>query len=240
VKPIGAAKPEQLLEDAKERFAAQNYFGAVHLLEGLVESGKAFADAHHLLGLSRHLLGQSDRALEALDHALVLNPRYVEAHVHRALVLDALGRGEQAAAALARARELGGETRQGIPATHAATLANLHAALGEAYSETGALDRAIEQYRRALELGPTFHDLRYRLARLLLEGGRPREAHEELERVIAARPKFFDARAALGLAAYVSGDLPAARTVWTELQRERPDDAKVRAYLAILDRAAAR
>src|SRR5689334_17065019 len=108
-----AAQSEQLLADAKERFAAQDYFGAVHLLEELVGSGKAFADAHHLLGLSRHLLGQSDRALEALDRALVLNPRYVEAHVHRALVLDALGRAEPAAEALARARELGGETREG-------------------------------------------------------------------------------------------------------------------------------
>ncbi|MSR05587.1 MAG: tetratricopeptide repeat protein [Gemmatimonadetes bacterium] len=240
MKPTGSAKPEQLLADAKERFAAQDYFGAVHLLEELVESGKAFADAHHLLGLSRHLLGQSDNALDALDEALKLNPRYVEAHVHRALVLDALGRGDQAAVALNRARELGGETRQGIPATHAATLANLHASLGEAYAETGALDKAIAQYREALELGPAFHDLRYRLSRLLLEGGHPREALEELQRVIAARPKFYDARAALGLAAYVAGDLPGAKKTWTELQQERPDDVKVRAYLAILDRATAR
>ncbi len=228
---------ERLLADAKERFGAQDYFGAVHLLEELVESGRAFADAHHLLGLSFHLLGQSDRALAALEAALALNPRYVEALVHRALVLDALGRSSEAAEALQRARELGGEMRQGIPATHAARLANLHAELGEAYAETGALDRAIRQYREALELGPSFHDLRYRLARLLLEGGQPRDARVELEQVVAARPGFFDARAALGLAAYVSGDLQAARETWVALRGERPDDMKVRAYLAMLDRA---
>lgn len=234
------ATTDRLLGEAKEKFAAQDYFGAVHLLEELVQSGRAFADAHHLLGLSFHLLGQSDRALGALDHALSLNPRYVEAHVHRALVLDALGRGTDAAAALSQARELGGGTRLGIPATHAATLANLHAELGEAYAETGAQERAIEQYRLALELGPSFHDLRYRLARLLLEGGKPREAREQLELVIAARPSFFDARAALGLAAYVGGDAKVARAVWGELRQERPDDVKVKAYLAMLDRAAKR
>jgi tetratricopeptide (TPR) repeat protein len=240
VKRDPRANADRLLDEAKEKFAAQDYFGAVHLLEDLVRSGRAFADAHHLLGLSFHLLGQSDRALAALDHALSLNPRYVEAHVHRALVLDALGRGSDAEAALLRARDVGGDARQGIPATHAAKLANLHAELGEAYAETGAPERAIEQYRRALELGPTFHDLRYRLARLLLESGNPQDSRAELEKVVAAQPQLFDARAALGLAAYVGGDLKTARVVWTELRRERPDDAKVKAYLGMLDRASAR
>jgi tetratricopeptide (TPR) repeat protein len=228
---------EQSVSEAKERFAAQDYFGVVHLLEELVASGRAFADAHHLLGLSFHLLGQPQRALEALDRALSLNPRYVEALVHRAVVLDALGRSDEAAAVLQEARDLGGGLRQGIPATHAAKLANLHADLGEAYAESGALDRAIEQYRRALELGPAFHDLRYRLARRLLEAGRAREAREELEQVVQARPGMFDAWAALGLAAYTGGDLEAARGVWMQLTRERPDDPKVRAYLGMLDRA---
>jgi tetratricopeptide (TPR) repeat protein len=237
MKPHTEVSPDQMLGEAKERFAAQDYFGAIHLLQELIETRRAFADAHHLLGVSFQLVGQPDRALAALDQALSLNPRYVEALVHRALVLDALGRSVEATETLQRARDLGREVRQGIPAAHAAKLANLHAGLGEAYAETGAQEQAVEQYRRALELGPTFHDLRYRLARLLLESGRSREAREELERVVEARPKFYDAWATLGLAAYVSGDPEAARTVWTELRRERPDDPKVRAYLGMLDRA---
>src|SRR5262245_43858312 len=157
-----------MVDEAKDRFESQDYFGAVHLLEEVVESGNSFADAHHLLGLSYHMLGQSERALQSLDSALELNPRYVDAQVHRALVLDSLGRGNEAAQNLDRARELGRGEEQGIPKTHAAKLANMHAAVGEAYVETGAVELGIEQYRRALELGPAFQDLRYRLARLLL------------------------------------------------------------------------
>ncbi|MBI4419490.1 MAG: tetratricopeptide repeat protein, partial [Gemmatimonadetes bacterium] len=230
---------EEQVGEARGRFGAQDYFGAVHLLEDLVAGGRAFADAHHLLGLSYQMLGQAERALASLDRALELNPRYVEAHVHRALVLDTLGRGSEASQALGRARELGGGEREGIPAPHAAKLANMHATLGEAYVETGAVEHGIEQYRRALELGPSFHDLRYRLARLLLETGRSLEAREELERVVAARPQFADARAALGLAAYVSGDVATARATWQSLARDRPKDPKARAYLSMLDRAAA-
>jgi tetratricopeptide (TPR) repeat protein len=228
--------PDQLLREAKERFRSEDYFAAVHLLEELVDSGRAFADAHHLLGLSYHMLGQSERSLEALDRALALNPRYIEALMHRALVLDALGRSYDAAKDLARARELDAGGQEGIPASEAAKLANMHAALGEAYLESGSADRAIEQYRRALDLGPAFHDLRYRLARLLLDAGRPIEARAELETVVQAEPQFYDARAALGLAAYAVGDMPSARAMWTTLRVERPDEPKVRAYLSMLER----
>jgi tetratricopeptide (TPR) repeat protein len=229
--------PDQLVGEAKERFGAEDYFSAVHLLEELVDSGRAFADAHHLLGLSYHMLGQSERALESLNRALSLNPRYIEALMHRALVLDSLGRTYDAAQDLARARELDSTRPGDIPQSEAAKLANMHAALGEAYADSGSLDRAIEQYQRALELGPRFHDLRYRLARLLLDAGRADEARAQLELVIQAQPQFYDARASLGLAAYSAGDLRAARTTWLALHSERPEEPRVRAYLSMLERA---
>ncbi|OGU03812.1 MAG: hypothetical protein A2W29_03195 [Gemmatimonadetes bacterium RBG_16_66_8] len=229
--------PEQLLEQAKERFALEDYYGCVHFLDELTQTGGAFADAYHLLGLAYHFLGQPERALEALDHALERNPGYLEAQMHRGLVLDALGRGGEAAAAFAGARERS-VTRDeaGISAHDASKLANQHAALGEAYLEAGALSSAIEQYRAALRLGPGFHDLRYRLARLLLDAGRSLEAREELEQVANARPGFREARAALGLAAFLGGDPVAARDVWQALLAEDPTDVRAKAYLGLLER----
>src|SRR5574341_1758458 len=78
--------PERLVEQANERFQLQDYYGAIHLLEEVVATGRAFADAHHLLGLSYSLAGQAEKALGELDRALELNPHYVEALIHRALV----------------------------------------------------------------------------------------------------------------------------------------------------------
>ncbi len=84
--------PEHQVGQARERFQLQDYYGAIHLLEDVVASGRAFADAHHLLGLSYCLAGQPDKALSQFDRALGLNPNYVEALIHRALVLNELGR----------------------------------------------------------------------------------------------------------------------------------------------------
>ncbi len=87
-----------------------------------------------------------------------------------------------------------------------------------------------------MELGPAFHDLRYRLARLLLEAGRPLEAREELERILAEHPDFLDAQASLGLAHYLAGDAVAAREVWSRCQARRPNNVRVTAYLAMAKR----
>jgi hypothetical protein len=58
---------DHLLNQARERFAVQDYYGAAHLLQDLVASGRSFADVHHLLGLALALLGQKDRALAEFD-----------------------------------------------------------------------------------------------------------------------------------------------------------------------------
>jgi len=228
--------PERLVEQARERFELQDYYGAIHLLEEVIVSGRAFADAHHLLGLSYSLAGQPEKALDQLDRALVLNPHYVEALIHRALVLNELGREEEATAVLRRAQRIDTGERAGFPTHIAAKLANQHAAMGEAYLEAGGLAQAIEQYQEALELGPAFHDLRYKLGRLLLEAGRALDARDQFETIVRDRPGFLDAAAMLGMACYLSGDGLAARDVWEACRARRPEDPRVEAYLAMLSR----
>src|SRR3954468_9421119 len=126
-----AGQTELLLARARERFVVQDYYGAVHLLESVVDSGRAFADVHHLLGVSLSLLGQAQRALGELERALELNPNYVEALIHRGLVLNELGRTEEAEAAFSRASASMAKPTAGIPAPAAAQLANRHADLAE-------------------------------------------------------------------------------------------------------------
>jgi tetratricopeptide (TPR) repeat protein len=228
--------PEQLLERAQERFDLKDYYGALYLLHELIDAGRAFADAHNLLGLSYEMLGRPERALEAFDQALELNPRYVEANIHRGIVLAELGRHEEATEAFQAAQDSGGEERGGVTAHQAAKLANLHAEVGEAYAEAGALAEAVEQYRRALELGPAFHDLRFRLGRLLLDAGRSLEAREELDKVVEARPDAVDVQSVYGLACFMAGDGATARSIWEALHETHPDDIRVKAYLGLLSR----
>ena len=227
---------DHLLQQARERFAVQDYYGAVHLLDDILEGGRAFADVLHLRGVCLSLLNQTERALQDFDRALELNPQYIDALVHRGVVLVELGRTAEADVSFQRAGALGQGGIDGFSRPAAARLANMHAALGDAYADAGSVPSAIVQYQRAVELGPDFHDLRYRLARLMLDAGRPLEAREELERIVALQPEFVDAQAALGLAHYLSGDATGARDIWAQCLRQRPGNARVGAYLAMAER----
>lgn len=226
----------ELIGSARERFAAHDYYGALLCLEDLGGEAREYADVHHLRGLCLSMLERNDEALAEFDHAIRLNPRYVEAQIHRGLILNQLGRSEEALQAFDAARSAEGPAVAGLAAPVAARLANEHARLGEMYAEAGAIEEAIREFDRAVELGPGFHDLRLRLARLLIDGGNPLGAREQLEQVVATRPDWVEARVQLGLARYLAGDVSGARGIWEECRSQRPDLERVSGYLAMVER----
>ena len=230
-----AAAPD-LLALAKGRFAVRDYHGATLLLTSLTEQGTQFADAHNLLGLSLTMVERPWDALAAFDEALRLNPRYVEAYLNRAVLLNQLGREDAAKEDLARAAELGATDASGFPAVVANKLANAHAALGDDYRAAGALDEAIAQYRRALSLRPHFADIQLALSRALLEHGRTDEAMQALDNLLDLRPNWLNAMLLQGLAAYLGGDLNAAGKVWDEASVRHPDEPRLEIYRSMLAR----
>ena len=225
-----------LLTVARERFAARDYRGAALLLSSAVESGLAYADTHHLLGMCYALLEWRDEALKSFDEALRLNPRYVEAHLNRAIVLSDLGRATEAEEALATAQDLGRPDATGFPAMVANRLANMHADLGRAYREAGALAPAIAQFESGLALRPAFADLRLELGRTLLDAGKPHEAARELDDVLQVSPTWLEAMLLRGLAAYLAGDLDTAKSVWEGASERYPEEPRLETYRSMLAR----
>ena len=205
----------------------------------MVATGRVFADAHHLLGLAYSLVGQPEPALAEFDRALALNPRYLDAHLNRAVTLNDLGRYEDATAAFAEAQKLGAVDHTGISAPAASRLANMHAELGEAYVEAGGIPQAILQFEAAAALRPEFLDLRYRLARLRLVEGDAAGARRDLEAILADRPGYLAALSSLGMACYLLGDRAAARAAWESCRERDPEDPKAAAYLSLLERVGA-
>ena len=225
-----------LVARARERFAVRDYHGAVLLLREAVVEGMAYADAQNMLGLSLALVGRQDEAIAAFDAALALNPRYVEAHLNRAVLLNDMGRLTEARTAFETAEHLGKPDETGFPVMVANRLANSHAALAHDYRAAGALDEAVVQYQRALQLRPGYADVRLALARALTERGRHREAAGQLDEVLRIRPDWLDAMLLRGLTAYLDGDLTVADEVWTAAADRHPEEPRVEIYRSMLAR----
>lgn len=225
-----------LLTVARERFAARDYRGAALLLATAIEAGRGYADAHHMLGLCYAMTEWREEALRSFDEAIRLNPRYVEAHLNRAIVLSDLGRGLEASEALTHAQELGRPDSTGFPTMVANRLANMHAELGRAYREAGVLKAAVEQFRSALSIRAGFADLRLELARTLIESGEPQEAAPELDEILRSRPHWLEAMLLRGLAAYLAGDLGQAKSVWEGAAERHPEDPRLETYRSMLAR----
>jgi tetratricopeptide (TPR) repeat protein len=225
-----------LIARARERFAVRDYHGAVLLLREAVVEGMAYADAQNMLGLSLALVGRQDEAIAAFDAALALNSRYVEAHLNRAVLLNDMGRLAEAREAFETAQHLGKPDETGFPVMVANRLANAHAALAGDYRAAGALDEAVAQYERALELRPGYADVRLALARALTERGRHREAAGQLDEVLRIRPEWLDAMLLRGLTAYLQGDLAGADRVWTAAADRHPEEPRIEIYRSMLAR----
>ncbi len=229
------AQLAHIRQQARQAFDRREYQQALDLFLSIAERHPSFADIRHFAGLCRSFLGDAEAALEQFDYALAANPAYVEAHINRALTLNELGRFDEARLAFDLAAHFEQEISGNYPAAVTARLANGHASLGDTYFEAGAAAEAVEQFRRALELRPRFHDIRNKLALGLLQLGETELAASELRAVLESNPRFLGARMNLGLAYYRLGHPDRARREWEASADQDPESPQVRAFLAMLD-----
>ncbi|HEX6132525.1 MAG TPA: tetratricopeptide repeat protein [Longimicrobiales bacterium] len=229
----------QLKQQGRQAFERKDYAAALGIFQGILADHPEYADIRHFAGLCLVFMGRPEEALEQLDAALAINPAYVEANINRALVLQELGRYDEARVAFERASEYEQQSHGRFPAAATARLANAHAGVGDLYMETGAPGEAAAQYYMALELRPKFHDIRNKYATALLGMGRLDEAVQQLRRVLEGNPHFIAARLNLGLALYRQGSVAEAAEEWEACREQQPAHPQVRAYLAMLERVRA-
>ncbi len=74
------------------------------------------------------------------------------------------------------------------------------------------LDRAIEEYRQALDVMPTYPDVQFKLGLTLLRQGRCEEAIEQFGRALEANPLYTDALVELGFTLLEAGRTKEAQT----------------------------
>lgn len=224
----------QLIAVGREHYAAGEYDKAEpYLLQVAAEPG-GFADVHNMLGVIWHSQGRFGEAETSFEKALAINPGYTEAALNLSVTYNDRGKYHKAREVYAIAIQRTHEQPSQIDPFARGKLANMHADLADAYAGLGLYDDAVRELVRALELCPTFIDLRTRLGNVYRDMGDAAAALTEYERVRRDKPDFLPARLAIGLALYTLGRTNEAIAEWEAVLAEHPDDRRARAYLRMV------
>lgn len=106
-------------------------------------------------------------------------------------------------------------------------------ALGDLLLERRQYDGSLVHYLQILRDHPERHDIRYKVAVILLLSGQHEGARKELNTVLAAQPEMLEAREALGLTYLEEKQFPEAVRIFQEVLSRDRSRAKTRHLLGI-------
>ncbi|MEM2919035.1 MAG: tetratricopeptide repeat protein [Candidatus Altiarchaeota archaeon] len=153
----------KLHDEGIELFEQGRYDQAEVILKKVIELNPKYADVLNKLGVIYHLKGDLKRAAEYFEKALKLNPNYTEASLNLAITYNDMGEFKKAQEVFSIAAQIAHPTPTAIDPFIAGKLANEHFKLGNIYLDLGMNDRAIEEYRKAIQLRPNLADVHTKL-----------------------------------------------------------------------------
>jgi tetratricopeptide (TPR) repeat protein len=186
-----------------------------------------------MLGVIYHDQGQYQKALRAFEAALRLNPGYTDAALNLAVTYNDTGKYKEAQETYRHALSSSGARQGKIDRFVQGKLANMYAEIGDVWLSSGFYPEAIREYRRALELGPAFADVRSKLAGALRDAGERDEAIREYEEVVRQNPAYVPARLNLGLSLFAAGRKDEAVKHWRTVLEISPGNRNAEMYLQL-------
>lgn len=224
------------LNVGREYYDAGEYDKAeTHLLE-VLKHHDGFADVHNMIGVIRYQRGQVEVARPSFERALEINPRYTDASLNLAVCYNELGRYDDAKAVYSRAAGEDDKDPAALDKLDAfvrGKIANLHNDLGQAYTAVGLLEKAVAEYKKALELCPTFVDIRTRLGTTLRDVGQLDAAIEELTAVRDTAPDYVPGRINLGVTLFQAKRVDEAKAEWQFVLEKDPENRSAKLYLSM-------
>lgn len=224
---------KQALTLGRLYFVKRDYERAEPYLSAFVEQNQSFADVYNMLGVVYSDQGHFHKAERAFEAALRINPAYTEAALSLAVIYNDTGKYQAARdiyqQALSHATSAPGDLDRFVKGK----LANAYADAGDVWLCAGRHAEAASDYRRALELCPTFVDIRAKLAAALRDAGEREQALAEYEEIVRQAPGYVPAILALGVTLHALGRTAEAIRAWEKVLELSPGNASAETYLKL-------
>jgi tetratricopeptide (TPR) repeat protein len=192
------------------------------------------ADFYYLRGLLRSYQGRLVDSIEDLRHALSIEPRHTDAAVCLSIILNDIGRYDEAKKIFEQANQSVFLKQIGDDLQIDRRFAVKHFELGDLYFRHRRFDEAIEEYNKAILLDPQSSEMRIKRAKSFAKKGFITRAIQDLQQLKQERPSDPSVRVQLGLLHYSQGNILDAELEWESVLELDPVHREAIAYLDLI------
>lgn len=222
----------QLLDEAREAFIDGNYKEAEPLLEQPSLQKSMNPEVFQMLATIYYNRGQFNKAIKTFKKALEVDPTYSDAAVGLSILLNDIGKYDEAKKVFAQAQTLLDQKKQKAAGPNIdEKFATKHIELGDLYLQHKRFDAAAEQYSKAQQLSKNKTDISMLIAECYVQSGSKDKAIRELKTVLQVNAKLIAPRLKLGLILYNSNMIAEAVDQWENVLRLEPKNDEALRYL---------
>ena len=221
-------------QEIQKKIQSRRFKDAETLIESSLREEPDSADLYYLRGLLRSYQGKLPDSIEDLRHALRLEPRHTDSAVCLSVILNDIGRYDEAKKLFEQANQSVFLKQAGDDEQIDRRFAVKHFELGDLYFRYRRFDEAIEEYNKSILLDPETVELRVKRAKAFAKKGFITRAIQDLQELKNERPRDLSVRIQLGLLHYSQGNTLDAALEWESVTEQDPVHREAIAYLDLL------
>ena len=227
----------QLIDEAREAFIDGDYKTAEPLLNQPTLLHSKNPEVFQMLATIYYDQGKFNKAITTFKKALEIDPGYTDAAVGLSIILNDIGRYDEAKKIFNDAKTLLDSKKQLPDQNVNEKFAAKHAELADLYLQHKHYPEAIEQYTKAFAISSKKSDFAVRLAETYVQSGNKDKAVKELKTLLQANPKLVAPRLKLGLILYNFHHIAEAVDQWENVLRYEPQNSEALRYLKMAQAA---
>lgn len=237
---MSSALDEDLLQEARVYYQKRNFRMLEPMLQQFLAANPQSPEIYHMQANVYLNKGQFTKAINSFKQALTLDPTFVESSVGLSVLLNDLGKYDEAKQVYQEAEKFVDRQKEQIDPTINERLATKHEEIADLYVQTRRYSEAIEQLHLAQVLSQRKAEICLRIADLYTKLGQDSRAIKELKTLIALHPQFIAAKLRLGLVLYGLNKLTEAVDQWESVLLRDPMNPEAQKYLRMARAASAK
>lgn len=227
----------QLIDEAREAFIEGDYKAAEPLLNQPTLIHSKNPEVFQMLATIYYDQGKFNKAITTFKKALEIDPAYTDAAVGLSIILNDIGRYDEAKKVFEDAKALLDSKKQQPDQNLNEKFALKHAELADLYLQHKNFSEAVEQYTKAYHLTSKKSDFAVRIAETHVQSGQKDKAIKELKTLLQAEPRLVAPRLKLGLILYNFHHIAEAVDQWENVLNFDPKNAEAARYLKMAQAA---